>query len=112
MRNVKARGPNMASRPQWLIGLGGVEGGGETLIFAEIARAIPKARLADSGRAVLADDTAVLILADEVVDEQILRDDDVALHAHHLGNVGDATRAVAQARGLHDDVDRGDHHLA
>ena len=46
------------------------------------------------------------VLADDLVDEQVLRDDDVAFHAHHLGDVGDAARAVAQARGLDDDVDR------
>ena len=46
------------------------------------------------------------VLADHLVDEQVLGDDDVAFHAHHLGDVGDPARAVAQARGLHDDVDR------
>src|SRR6202171_6266790 len=102
----------MASLTQRLFGFGSVESGGEALLFAEIARAIPEPRLADSGRAVLADDVAVLILAEEIVDEQILRNDDVAFHAHHFGDVGDAPRAVAQARGLHDDVDRGYHHLA
>ena len=32
---------------------------------------------------------------------------DVAFEPHHLGDVGDAARAVAQARGLDDDVDGG-----
>ena len=59
-----------------------------------------------------ADDVAVGVLADHVVDEQVLGDDGVAFHAHHLGDVGDAARAVAQARGLDDDVDRGADHLA
>ena len=36
----------------------------------------------------------------------------VSPHAHHLGDVGDAARTVAQTRGLDDDVDRGADHLA
>ena len=52
------------------------------------------------------------VLAQHVVDEEVLGDDDVAFHPHHLGDVGDAARAVAQARGLDDDVDRAADHLA
>jgi hypothetical protein len=37
-----------------------------------------------------ADQLAVGVLADDVVDEQVLRDDDVAFHAEHLGDVRDA----------------------
>ena len=59
-----------------------------------------------------ADEPAVGILAGHVVDKQVLGDDDVALHAHHLGDMGDPARAVAQARGLHHDVDRAADHLA
>ena len=92
-------------RPQarrFLAQLGGVERGGEPLLLAVVAGALPEARPADAGRAVAADQIAVRVLADDVVDEQVLGDDDVAFHAHHLGDVGDAARAVAQARGLHD----------
>src|SRR5581483_1832076 len=91
---------------------GGVERRAKTLFFAIVARALPEARPADAGRAVLADDLAVGIFADQVVEEDVLGADGVAFHAHHLGDVGDAARAVAQARGLDDDVDRGADHLA
>ena len=55
---------------------------------------------------------AVLVLAHYFVDEQILRDDDIALHSDHLADVGDAARAIAQASSLHYHVDRPGHHLA
>src|ERR1700704_4404727 len=92
--------------------LGGVERGGEVLVLAVIARTVPKARAADSGRVVAPDQLAVRILAQEIEQEQILGDDDVAFQAHHLGDVRDAARTVAQARRLDDDVDRRADHLA
>ena len=98
--------------PGLLGDFGGIERGREPLLFAVIARAFPELRTADAGRAVPADDLAVGVFADHVVQEQILGDDGVAFHAHHLGDVGDAARTVAQARGLDDDVDRGADHLA
>src|SRR5262245_25887554 len=52
------------------------------------------------------------VFALDLVDEQVLGDDYVAFHAHHFGDVGDLARAIAQARGLHDDVDRTGDHLA
>src|SRR6202000_2445299 len=85
---------------------------GKPLLFAIISRAIPEPRPSDAGRAMPADDVAVGVLADHVVEEQVLGDDGVAFHAHHLGNVGDAPGAVAQTGGLDDDVDRGADHLA
>src|SRR5262249_35286126 len=91
---------------------GRVEGCGKALLLAVLAGALPEPRPADAGRAVPADDLAVGVLAHEVVDEDVLGDDGVTFHAHHLGDVGDAARAVAQARGLDDDVDRGADHLA
>ena len=91
---------------------GGVERGGEPLFLAVVAGAVPELRPADAGRAVAADQLAVGVLAHHVVDEEVLGDDDVAFHADHLGDVGDAARAVAQARRLDDDVDRGADHLA
>ena len=54
----------------------------------------------------LADDLAVFIFADDLIQEQILGDDDIALHPGHFGNMGDATGAIAQSRGLDDDIDR------
>src|SRR6478672_2456383 len=91
---------------------GGVERGRQPLLLAEIPSAFPESRPSDPGRAVPADDLAVRVLADHVVEEHVLGDDGVAFHAHHLGDVGDAARTVAQTRGLYDDVDRGADHLA
>src|SRR5436190_13475544 len=91
---------------------GGIERSRKPLFFAVISRPFPEPRTSDPGRAVPPDDLAVRVFADHVVQEYILGDDGVAFHTHHLGDVGDAARAVAQARGLHDDVDRGADHLA
>src|SRR5882757_10874837 len=75
---------------------GGVERGSEPLLLAVVSRAIPKARPSDAGRTMAADDLAAGVLADDVVEEQVLGNDGIAFHAHHLGDVGDAARAVAQ----------------
>ena len=48
-----------------------------------------------------------VVLPDELVDEQVLHHDHVAFHADHFGHMGDAARAVAQARRLDDDVQGG-----
>ena len=64
--------------------VGRVERGGEPGLLAVVAGAVPEARPADAGGAVAADDAAVRILADDVVDEEVLRDDDVAFHARAL----------------------------
>src|SRR5919201_4843300 len=66
-----------------------VEGRGQPLLLVVVSRALPEFRPADAGRAVLADDLAVGVLADQIVEEDILGDDGVAFHAHHLGDVGD-----------------------
>src|SRR5207302_11451617 len=92
-------------------GLGGIQRGGKPLFLAVITRPIPETRAADSGRAVAADDIAVGILADHLVEEQILGDDDVALHPQNLGDVGYAAGAVAQTRALDDDIHRSADHL-
>src|SRR5215831_18313324 len=68
---------------------GGRQSGSEPLLLAVIARALPEARAADAGRAVTPDDLAVGVFAEQVVDEDVLGDDGVAFHPHHLGNVGD-----------------------
>jgi hypothetical protein len=92
--------------------LGRIERGGEMLLLAVVARPLPEARTADPGRAVPPDQLAGRILAKQIVDEQVLGDDHVAFEAHHLGDVCDLARAVAQARRLDHHVDRGADHLA
>src|SRR5204863_8048179 len=91
---------------------GRVERGTKPLLVAEITRTFPETRAADSGRAVPADQLAIRVLAQHFVDEDVLRDDDVAFHPHHFGDVRDAARAVTQARRLDHDVDRRADHLA
>src|SRR5262245_9885697 len=90
----------------------GIEGCGQPLLLVVVPRTFPEFRAADAGRAMLADDLATGVLADQVVEEDVLGDDGVAFHAHHLGDVGDAARTVAQARRLDDDVDRRADHFA
>src|SRR5437588_9579238 len=91
---------------------GGIQHRRKPLLFAVITCAFPEPRPSDPGRMMASDDLAVGILADQLVKEYVLRDDGVAFHAHHLGDVGDAPRAVAQTGGLDNDVDRGTDHLA
>src|SRR5262252_4224016 len=62
-----------------------VEGGGEPLLLAEIARPLPEPRPADAGRAVTADQLALRVLTLQFEDEQVLGDDDVAFHPHYFG---------------------------
>ena len=58
-------------------------------------------------------EVAVLVDAHaEVEQEDVLEGDDVALHALHLGDVGDAAGAVTQAGEVHDEVERRGHLLA
>ena len=67
----------------------------------------------DAGRLEVALEPAVLVDAHaEVEQEQVLEGDDVALHALHLGDVGDAAGAVPQAGEVHDEVDGRRHLLA
>ena len=55
---------------------------------------------------------AVLVDAHaEVEQEDVLEGDDVALHALHLGDVGDAAGAVPEAGEVHDEVERRGHLL-
>src|SRR6185312_16227462 len=111
-RNARASVCMLMDSSLVLDDFGGVERGREPIFFTEIPRALPEPRPPDSGRAVPADDLAVRVLADHVVEEYVLGDDGVAFHAHHLGDVGDAARTVAQARSLDNDVDLGADHLA
>src|SRR6202008_3749518 len=89
-----------------------VERFGEFALEAEIARAIPERRPRDAGADVAAADAARFVLAVHLIGEKILGDDDVAFRTHHFRDAGDAARTVAQALGLHDDVDRTHDHLA
>src|ERR1700685_2624127 len=75
---------------------GGVECCAQPFLFAVISCAIPEPRPADAGRAMPADDVPVGVLAEQIVEEQVLGDDGFAFHSHHLGDVGDAAGAVAQ----------------
>src|SRR5437870_13462549 len=52
-------------------------------------------------------DAAVLVHALPGEGEEVLQHDRVALHPHHLRDPDDLARAVAQARGLHDQVEGG-----
>src|SRR5215472_6658003 len=62
--------------------LGRVERSREALLLAVVARALPEAGTADAGRAMPSDQLALGVLAEQVVDEQILGDDDVAFQTH------------------------------
>ena len=67
---------------------------------------------AHAGGLEVAAELAVLVDAHaEVEQEDVLEGDDVALHALHLGDVGDATGAVPEAGQLHDAVDGRGHLL-
>src|SRR6185437_5362530 len=66
----------------------------------------------DAGSDMLALDAAGIVLALDLIGDQVLGDDDIAFGADHLGDLGDAARAVAYTFGLDDDVDRADDHFA
>src|SRR5690606_8926407 len=104
--------PRACRPPASLLLLHRLEGVGEPCFLAVVAGAVPERGAADTGRDVLADDAALRVLALDVVEHEVLRDDHVAFHADHLGDVGDAAGAVAQAGGLDDDVDRADDDFA
>src|ERR1700719_505867 len=78
------------------VDFGGVERCRKPLLFTVVARAIPKAWPSNTGRAMSPDNVPVGVLADHVIKEQVLGDNGIAFHAHHLGDVGDAPGAVAQ----------------
>src|ERR671913_848233 len=91
--------------------LHGVEGGCELLLLAVVARALPEPRPADAGRAVAPDQLAARILADDVVEHEVLRDDHVAFHAHHLCDVRDAAGTVPPGRRRDKEVPPGADHF-
>src|SRR5262245_66450724 len=64
--------------------LGRVERGSEPFFLAVVAGAVPEFRPADSGGAVTANQITLGVFADDFVNEQVLGDDDVTLHADHL----------------------------
>src|SRR5258708_28016114 len=84
--------------------LGRLERRHELALFTEITGPVVKLG-AQPGVAELAGQLAVPVLAGDVVEEEVLQGDDVTLGAGDLGHVRDLARAVAQALGLHDDVD-------
>src|SRR5690606_27172251 len=68
----------------------------------------PRAR-----RLEVAEEAAVLVDAHAVVEqEDVLEGDDVALHALHLGDVGDAAGAVTEPGEVDDEVEGRGHLLA
>src|SRR5437879_2769896 len=73
---------------------GGVESRGKPLLFAVISRTLPETRASDAGRMMPPQNLAVSVLADHVVQENILGYDGIAFHAHHLGDVRDPAGAV------------------
>src|SRR4051812_48607593 len=64
-----------------------IDGRGEPLLLAVVSGPVPETRTADPGRAVAADDLAGLVVLQHLVDEKVLRDRNVALHAENLGDV-------------------------
>ena len=69
-------------------------------------------RRANAGALEMPEELAVLVDAHAEVERvDVLEDDDVALHAHDLAHLGDATRAVAQPGEVHDEVERRRHLL-
>src|SRR5215475_12310580 len=72
-----------------ITGVGRIERRGKPLFLAVVTRTVPEARPPDSGRTMLADQLAVGVLADQVVEEDVLGNDDVAFHSHDFGDVRD-----------------------
>ena len=69
-------------------------------------------RRPDAGALEVPAELAVFVDAHgEVERVDVLEDDDVAFHSHDLADLGDATRAVAQPREVHDHVERRRHLL-
>src|SRR4051794_30763484 len=78
---------------------------------AEVGEAVGELRT-DTRALQATEEPTVFVDAHAVVEQvKVLHDDGVALHAEHLGHVGDAPRAVAQAREVHDAVERARHLL-
>src|ERR687892_486419 len=85
-RNASASACMLIASSRIVGDFGGIERRRKPLLFVVISRAVPELRAADAGRAVPPDDLAVRVFAEQFVDEQILGDDGVAFHAHHLGD--------------------------
>src|ERR1700694_2946835 len=89
-----------------------VESFRELVIQSEIACAVPEAGTGDSGSDVLAANASRLVLALDLVDQEVLRDDGVALGADDFGDVGNFARPITKTFGLDDDVHGADDHLS
>src|SRR5262245_12585343 len=97
---------------RFAVSLGGSERLRQASRLAVILGALPEARPGDARRLMRAGDLAVGVLTGDVEDDQVLQGDHVPLHADHLGDMRDLAGAIAQPRGLHDNVDRAGNHLA
>src|SRR4029078_447423 len=73
---------------------------------------LPEARPRDPRRAMAPKKLAVFILAGNFVNQKILQRYRFFFHTEHFGDVRDLARTIAQARRLHDDVNRPADHLA
>src|SRR5882757_6285026 len=83
-----------------MLGIAALHRLGQVAFLAEIAHAVPEAG-AQAREAVAAGDTALGVFASDLVDEQVLQGHDLAFHAHHFGDMGNFSAAVAETRGLH-----------
>src|SRR5947207_6057340 len=61
---------------------------------------------ADAGRHEAAGDAALLVHPLALIGEQLLQHDGIPLHPRHLGDAGHLARAVGQARGTDDEIQR------
>ena len=84
---------------------------GQALIFIVVACLFIEIRPRDPGAPMSSVDPAVRIFTNQVIDKEILQRHDLAFDADHFGDVGDLARAVAHARGLNNDVNRGGDHF-
>ena len=78
---------------------------------AEVGQLLGELRAHAGGLEVAAEASVLVDAHAEVEQEDVLEGDDVALHALHLGDVGDATGAVTQAGQVHDAVEGRGHLL-
>src|SRR5579875_1799709 len=102
-----------ASRAKRFVGrFGGIERPREALFFAVVTGAVPEPRPRYARGAVAAVDLPVRILAEDVKDEEILGNQNIAFHADDFRDVGDLARTVAQALAVDDNVDGGRNHRA
>src|SRR5262245_5099644 len=76
--------------------LGRLQSRDQLALLAEVARPVEEMR-PQAGILELALQLAGAVLAGDLVDEEVLQGDHLALHAEDLGDMSDLARAVAQA---------------